>query len=130
MLIDCLLPFQLAFTKTSKKSYKAVLKEHMQIAVAKSVLALLHEAITIQTSSHDLKHLPPPVSFSGEGGLAPGRLEPAGHGTGAVHPLLPGGRATAVLQNYCKPDDALFWGTASFLGEEKSDGGDVSGQDW
>lgn len=64
------------------------------------MLALLPEAVTIQTSSQDLKHPPSPVSFSGQDGLASGRLEPVGHGTGAVHPLLPyGGEQAAVLHN-------------------------------
>lgn len=74
----------------------------MKIVLAKLMLALLDEAITIQASSQDLKHPPSPVSFNGQDGLAPGRLEPVGHGTWAVHALLPdGGAETAVLQNCC-----------------------------
>jgi len=56
MLIDCLLPFQFAFAKTFKKiSYlSCVERAHENRVVAKFMLALLCEAITIQTSSQDL----------------------------------------------------------------------------
>lgn len=49
-----------------------------------------------------------------------------GHGTGAVHPLLSGRREISALYNCCCSG---IPGTASFIGEDKRDGGDASGQD-
>lgn len=59
--------FSVCFCKNleEKSHLSCVERARENRVVAKFLLALLHEAITVQTSSQDLKHLPSPVSFSG-----------------------------------------------------------------
>lgn len=136
MLVVCLLSFKFSFAKSLKKNKnEAVLKEQMKTVWWQNFCwALLHEDITIHVSLHYLRYQPSPVSFTAWDGLALGRLEAVGHGTGVVHPWLNSGGETATQHSYhpwqhtwTKP---FVLGTASFLGEDKRDEANVPGQEY